>query len=197
MAFRYYTLAGASQSMEADPDTMGQQQFLNFVKGTGIADQRTTISDFDRLFLRSVRQTNVDGLAVNKGHAVMKQHQFVGALVRLASLRSLPSGASLGSRFNQLVSVHLEEHVRSELSLVKDGFSQVMESRMMRAVLHKHTEGLATVFEHYAGADASLEGRQKGGMFTVNMFELAELCKDARLLDSRYGARELAALPVG
>eukprot|EP00966_Prymnesium_polylepis_P080923 1874701-Prymnesium_polylepis.1 len=98
-------------------------QFLNFAKGAALVDTKSTISDFDRLFMRAVRavpagrtslveqsgrESAAEGAPVGKswgkakllGSAVsalaskakeasklMKQHHFVGALVRLSRLK--------------------------------------------------------------------------------------------------------------
>jgi len=53
---RYYSLVGASSRGDDHPGTMNMSQFLAFVKGVGLKGKEP-ISDIDRIFLRSIRQT--------------------------------------------------------------------------------------------------------------------------------------------
>jgi len=207
-----------------DPYSMTMSQFLNFAKGTGLADKKMTISDFDRIFMRAVRAPAASdmlwgvvkdmsavakaasafkGAAVSfpvgkggdakKGSNLMKQHHFVGALVRLAILK-FPGSSSLGEALTSLVEVYLQKHVYEELQLLSDAFSEVMESKLMQAVLRKHSDGLQSVFGFYAAEDQGVEALT--AQDTMNVSELSELCEDAGLIDNQFGVREMIAIFV-
>eukprot|EP00966_Prymnesium_polylepis_P019104 440072-Prymnesium_polylepis.1 len=64
-----------------------------------------------------------------------------------------------------------------------------MEGKLMQAVLRKHDDQLRRVFGFYAGQDMSLDAQGAAG--TVNCGEMAELCEDIGIFDSKARAAPL------
>ena len=58
-------------------------------------------------------------------------------------------------------------------------------------MLRKHEEKLSLIFNHYAGADASLAAQ--AASTTMNMRETGEMCEDAGFFDEVFGVRNLVA----
>jgi len=119
----------------------------------------------------------------------MKQHQFVAALVRLAA-QHFPA-TPIGEALDRLIETRLVDHVRSDLRLESDDFSEIMQSRLMQTVLRKHRRPLLRSFDYYAGVDQSMGNNTVLSLGTINLREMRELCADLNLLDARFGMRDM------
>jgi len=128
-----------------------------------------------------------------KKRAAMAQHQFVGAIVRMAHLRYASSHYGLGAALDKLLHDVIEPHVSNELQLEHDPFSVVMGGRLMKVVLHKHEARLRKVFAFFAALDVSLAGLSGKAQNTMNIKETADLFEALELFDTRYGVREMIA----
>eukprot|EP00966_Prymnesium_polylepis_P127268 2943347-Prymnesium_polylepis.1 len=71
----------------------------------------------------------------------MAQHQFVGAIVRMAHLRYASSHYGLGAALDKLLHDVIEPHVSNELQLEHDPFSVVTSplSRTRSDVARRHS----------------------------------------------------------
>ena len=118
----------------------------------------------------------------------LSQQQWVGSIVRLASLRG--GGGGLADRLARLLAP-LEEHASSELALLHDGFAERMHTPLMTAVVSRHQAGLRRSFDHFAKADRTQ--LTSAAASTVNITEMIDLCDAAGLIDTTYGTRELIA----
>ena len=205
IAFRYFALTGASNTTEEICDAMGQQQFVAFAKTAKLLDKKLIVSDCDRLYVRATRVTenvlNAFGSSPSKalrkmakGMAkagnMMYQHQFVAALFRLCAIK-WPDLPSHSHRFDKLMNEHVNDMVYNDLQLLSDDFSKRMGGPVFKAVLRKHEEKLATIFNFYSGADKKLAA--SGMNSTMNIKETGELCEDAGFFDTTYGVRDLVA----
>ena len=217
LLFRYYTLAGASGARDADLELMQMGQFLNFFKCARLLDKKFSVSDCDRLYLRCCRALPPASSASaapaapgapggmpgapppppavqkapakqGKGGGALSQPQWVGSIVRLASLRGGSGG--LAERLARLLAP-LEEHASAELALLHDGFAERMHTPLMTAVLSRHQAGLRRSFDHFAKADRTQ--LTSACASTVNISEMIDLCDAAGLIDTTFGTRELIA----
>ena len=125
---------------------------------------------------------------MGNGEKRMHQHQFVAALVRLAT-QKYSAKTFVAEAFEKLVVNHLVEHVYKDLRLQHDAFSDIMSSQLMRSVLRKHRKALLSTFEYYAGVGQN----SPHALGTIDLLEFRTLCSDLSLLDSRFGMREMLA----
>jgi len=221
IAYRYYCLVGASGgASEPDGMGMTQfLAFCKATQLVNKAHPNSF--GFDRLFIRATRPPDSGILALvdvasgvlgnestglssrlRAAHAVdklvkrtgqgekqMKQHQFVAALVRLAA-QHFPA-TPIGEALDRLIETRLVDHVRSDLRLESDDFSEIMQSRLMQTVLRKHRRPLLRSFDYYAGVDQSMGNNTVLSLGTINLREMRELCADLNLLDARFGMRDM------
>ena len=117
----------------------------------------------------------------------MHQHQFVAAVVRI-SMHKFPNAPSLAEAFAR-AAAPLQRHMQTELDLISDAFSKVMDGRKMKATLHKHRQPLHDIFEFYATLDAL----ERATLTTVNIREIGQLCDDAEIFDQHFAARDLVS----
>lgn len=119
----------------------------------------------------------------------------MAALVRLAA-QHYPA-TPIGEALDRLIESRLLDHVRTELRLERDDFSEILESRLMQTVFRKHWRPLLRSFDFYAGVDQSLGSNTVLSFGTINTFgtinlrEMRELCADLNLLDARFGMRDM------
>jgi len=125
----------------------------------------------------------------SKKQSGMQQEKFVGALIRLAAMKF--GTADLPGSLESLMERHVAPHVNDDLQLETDALSEVMAGKRMAAVLRRHQKELERIYTFYAAGDQSLAAR--GALDSLNVKEMAMLCEDLCLFDSKYGAREMLA----
>ena len=141
--------------------------------------------------------------ACARARARITQVQFIGSLLRLSAALYAPHEAlSLGAKLTRLCTEHVAPHVHDELQLVTDGFSLMMKSRMLGAVLDRHQPWLAAVFREYAASDTTGDGSSAGyaaakaTLSTINMRECHAMAEDTKLFDASFTPMALIAIFV-
>ena len=121
----------------------------------------------------------------------MHQHQFVAAVVRLASLKYEGKLPTLAQQLDAFILEHVHGMLYTELQLCADAFSLRLTRPTFKAVLRKHQDSLAHIFNFYSGIEHSAQAGAANS--TMDIKEMTQLCTDAGFFDSAYHWGELVA----
>jgi hypothetical protein len=121
---------------------------------------------------------------------LMVQHQFVAGVVRIAYMR-YPVLGTLPLRVRYFCEHFLEGHVRQELDLLNDPYTRIMKLQPMLAAFRIHQPAVERIFVYYATLDSSLGANSDAQKQTINLRELAMLCEDCEMYDSKFGPRQM------
>lgn len=129
---------------------------------------------------------------ITKGVSLMNQQQYVGALVRIASVMYPDDSISLADKLATLCTKKLEPHVTTDLDLIDDDLGvRLRRGPAFAAVLHKYNAPLKATFRAYAAADKASSAQARRALATMNIRESHELCTDLKLYDREFGVRDL------
>ena len=132
--------------------------------------------------------------------ATQLQHEFVGALLRLAMLRhkvrlkqsSIPVVGVIGQAFDVLIKQQIAPRIM-KLDAA-DPIKVALRGRGCKAVRLKFEEKLRKLFDEFA-RDAPVPGAtaaKKKEQETMNLGELVSMLKEAQVLDDKCTVREVA-----
>ena len=207
LAYRLYVMLG---NIEAEPRDISLTQFRKFVEDCHVLKPAPSSKvDVDLIFTRANRvnvhhgagehAAETEVLNGRKDPNRMGQDEFVHALVRLGLLRAEQRAASstaaasaarsMASSFELLMEECVKPHASFDL---EDDLRDEIRGRQVRAALAKHRESLHRQFMRWAAADKALGCADDG----MSLGELLLALKEARVLDERCTAREVARLFV-